>query len=344
MIKAAIVGLGWWGKALVESVEGSEDIQITAGATRTQSDEVREFAALHGFDLRPDHGTLLADPELDAVILSTPHSMHVDQIIAAARAGKHIFCEKPLALTRAEAERAVAAVEKAGVTLALGFNRRFHPEMTGLHQRLAADGLGTALHFEGIMTLPNGLFLPKEHWRSDGAETPCGGLTPLGVHIIDAVIDLFGEVDWVFCQSFRRVVETTSDDTTSILFRLKNGMSGYLSTIMATGPSFRFQIYGSKGWVQLNGVPHVAGASSEERRSRLFGDCVFQPLQGAAESWRAEAYDMSRASLEAFAKAAQGGPAYPVPINEVLHGVSVTEAIIKSAGSESKETVAGAAP
>ena len=92
-------------------------------------------------------------------------------------------------------------------------------------------------------------------------ETPAGGLTPMGVHAIDGMIDLCGEIDTVYCQSFRRVVAVDSDDTTSMLFRMKAGMSGYLGTMTATGPGFSFQVFGSKGWVRLEGMTHVAGAS-----------------------------------------------------------------------------------
>ncbi len=162
---------------------------------------------------------------------------------------------------------------------------------------------------------------------------------PLGVHAIDGMIDLCGPVDRVFCQSFRRAVDIDSDDTTSILFRMRDGMSGYLGTLTATGPGFSFQVFGSEGWVRLEGTTHVAGASSEERRTRLFGTCKFQPAKGAPEVWQAETMDVGRVALEAFAKAASGGPAYPIPVEQMIHGAAVTEAVIRSAGSSQPEEV-----
>jgi predicted dehydrogenase len=161
----------------------------------------------------------------------------------------------------------------------------------------------------------------------------------MGVHAIDGMIDLCGPIDHVFAQSFRRAVPVDADDTTSILLRMKEGMSGYLCTITATGPGFSFHVYGSKGSVRLEGMTHVAGASSEERRTRLFGACKFQPIKGPAETWEAERLDVTRASLEAFAQAARGGPAYPIPTEEMIHGVAVTEAIVRSAASEKVEKV-----
>ena len=334
MIKAAIVGLGWWGKTLVESVQGtSPDIQFVAAASRTQSDEHKAFTQAQKLTLHSTYEQVLADPNVDAVVLATPHSLHTQQVIAAAKAGKHVFCEKPFALTKADADAAVAATTAAKVTLGLGYNRRFHPEMTKLRNQIRSGELGTILHIEATMTFPNGLFLKPDAWRADRHETPCGALTPMGVHAVDGMIDLCGPISQVYCQSFRRVVEVDSDDTTSMLFRMKDGMSGYLGTMTATGPGFSFHVFGSKGSVRLEGMTHVAGASSEERRTRLFGTCKFQPIKGEAQVWEAARLDVTRACLDAFAQAASGGPAFQIPLDQMVHGAAVTEAIIRSAAS-----------
>jgi predicted dehydrogenase len=340
MINAAIVGLGWWGKTLVESAEGSDAIRFVGGATRSISPELKAFAEVHQLRLAENFEALLSDPKIDAVVLATPHSLHARQVIAASGAGKHVFCEKPFTLTKKDAEAAVAAARKAGITLGLGYNRRFHPEMTRLRERIRSGGLGTVMHVEATMTFPNALLLKSTQWRASRSETPCGGLTPMGVHAVDGMIDLCGQIDSVYCQSFRRAVEIDADDTTSILFRMKDGMSGYLGTLTATGPGFSFQVFGSKGWVRLEGMTHVAGASSEERRTRLFGACKFQPAKGEAEVWQAAKLDVGRASLEAFAHAVQGGPAYLIPPDQMVHGAAVTEAIVRSAASGKAEKVA----
>jgi predicted dehydrogenase len=339
MINAAIVGLGWWGRTLVESVQGSDFIRFVAGATRTVSPEVKTFTEAHKLRLAESFEALLQDSNVHAVVLCTPHSMHGPQMVAAAKAGKHVFCEKPFTLTKQDAEQAVEAVRKAGVTLGLGYNRRFHPEMVKLRDRIRSGRLGTLMHVEATMTFANALLLKPTQWRANSSETPCGGLTPMGVHAIDGMIDLCGPIDRVFCQSFRRAVEIDADDTTSILFRMKEGMSGYLGTLTATGPGFSFQVFGSGGSVRLEGMTHVAGASSEERRTRLFGTCKFQPSKGAAEVWEAERLDVGRVTLEAFGKAASGGPAFPIPVEQMIHGAAVTEAVVRSAASGEFERV-----
>ncbi len=143
--------------------------------------------------------------------------------------------------------------------------------MTTLREQIQSGELGTLLHFEATMTFPNALFLKPEAWRADKEETPCGGLTPMGVHAIDGMIDLGGEIEQVFCQSFRRVVQVDSDDTTSMLFRMKNGASGYLGTITATGPGFSFQVFGSKG--------SRAPRRHDARRGRVVRRAPHAPLQ-----------------------------------------------------------------
>src|SRR5258708_14505654 len=156
--------------------------------------------------------------------------------------------------------------------------------MMKLRDRITAGEVGTIQHIEASMTYPNALFLPPTAWRSNKNEAPLGGLAPMGVHAIDAMIYLTGEIDTVYCQSFARTVQTGTDDTTSMLFRMKGGMSGYLGTMTTTGAGFSFQVFGSKGWVRIEGVPHVAGAPSQERRTRPLGGPQVQPGQGPAQT------------------------------------------------------------
>ena len=268
MIDAAIVGLGWWGRTLVESVQGhSDDIRFVAGATGTRTDDTDRFLHTHQMKAADSFQALLSDRCVKAIVLATPDALHGRQVVAAARAGKHVFCEKPLALTRAEADAAIEAVRRTRVTLGLGYTRRFHPEMTRLRERIRSGGLGTVLHVES---------------------TTWGGGTPMGGHAIDGMIDLCGPIDSVYCQSLRRVVVIEGHDATVMLFRMRSGASGYLGTMTGTGPGFSFQVFGSNGWVRLEGLTHAAGAPADEHRSQLFGTCKYQPAKGRSgrAGWR----------------------------------------------------------
>ena len=273
---------------------------------------------------------------VDVVLLATPPGFRPIHLDHAVGAGKHVFCEKPITLTKADAVAAIAACKDAGVVCATGFNRRFHPSIAEA-KKLVDDGtMGTLMHVEGTMCAPNGMFLAKDAWRADKNETPAGGLTPMGVHVIDAYINLFGEIDEVYCQSFRRAVPNDTDDTTSILFRFKNGMSGYLANMLATAPSFRLQGYGLGGSFEIR-KPDL---SSFEFVPNGDGPTTGATGKIEAQSKDFTGFDMVNAELEAFGTACAGGAAYPVPDADVIHGIAVMEAVIKSAQTGKPEKVA----
>ena len=136
MVRAAIIGLGRWGKSLVNSVHGKTDaIQFVAGHSRTRAG-AEDFLKEKNIPFVDSYDAILANKSIDAVVLATPHSQHAEQVIAATKAGKHIHCEKPLTLDLPSAKAAVDAAKKAGLVLAVGFNRRFHPSVDRKSTRL----------------------------------------------------------------------------------------------------------------------------------------------------------------------------------------------------------------
>lgn len=323
VVNAAIVGLGRWGQTLVASVEGkSETIRFTVGVTRRPA-KAAEFAAARRIALGDDYDAVLADPNIDAVVLATPHSQHAEQTVAAARAGKHIFVEKPFTLTKASAEGAVDAVERAGVVLALGHNRRFLPSIAELRRRIASGALGEISHVEANASGSGALRYRPGAWRASRAESPSGGMAGMGIHMVDTMIGLFGRISKVHAQSLQLVTDVGIDDTTSILLRFENGMSGYLATLAATAPAWRLQVFGSHSWVEIR----------EESRFEA------RSLKGKPEVIDYPPFDKERAELEAFAAAIAGDAAYPVPPADAIHGIAVFEAINRSAESGVTVTV-----
>ncbi|MGE0715893.1 MAG: Gfo/Idh/MocA family protein, partial [Alphaproteobacteria bacterium] len=237
MLKAAVVGLGRWGQVLVNAAQGSEKIGFVAGCTRTPA-KATEFAAARGFDLLPDYAAVLADPRVEAVVLATPHTQHAEQVAQAAAAGKHVFCDKPFTLTKATAEAALAACRKAAVTVCVGHNRRFLPAYAEIGRMIRAGELGRVLHVEGAITGPGGFSFPPGGWRASPDESPAGGMTAMGIHMVDAMIGLVGPIAAVSALSWRRALEIPIDDTTAMLFRFAGGESGSLFTSPATGQSW----------------------------------------------------------------------------------------------------------
>ena len=129
MIQTAVIGLGWWGRHIIETLHGNSDKILIKSAFDVFPDQCIDFCLKRNISLKKDFDEILQASDIEAVILATPHSIHENQIIASAEAGKHIFCEKPLALTYRGAQFAVDACEKAGVKLGIGHERRFEPAM-----------------------------------------------------------------------------------------------------------------------------------------------------------------------------------------------------------------------
>ena len=332
MINAAIVGLGRWGQRLVDAVQGdgvaaSTLIRFRKGHTRTPA-KAQAYAARRGIDLVESLDALLDDRTIDAVVLATPHSGHVSQVLQCAQAGRAVFVEKPLALNLKDALRLRAACAAAGVVLAVGHNRRFFPAMREL-RKLASDGtLGTLLHVEGNFSGSFGLEYDASVWRASEKEAPGGGLTLMGVHIFDAMIDLMGPITLVGATSLRQVLKIELDDTSACALRFAGGQSGYMSTLTATARLWRLQLFGTRGWAHV--LDHEV----------LEVGMVGQPVRRL--TWPVE--DAERFVMEAFARAVAGDAPYPVPLDDVLNGIAAMDAFVRSAATGGASiAVAGAA-
>lgn len=318
MLDAAIVGMGRWGQTLVQSVQGRSDagIRFVAGSTGTP-EKARAWAEAQGIRLHGSYEDVLADPAVKAVVLATPHRQHADQVIAAARAGKHVFVEKPFTLSKASAEAAVAACREAGVVLALGHNRRFLPAVAEAKRLLAEGAIGTLLHVEGHISGPAAQGYTPGMWRADRAESPLGGMGGMGIHMVDMIINLAGRFREVTVRSHARVSRTI-DDTTAMLATLESGATVTFATLALAPRVWRVALFGTDGILEM---------PSHNRLS-------FVPREGNG-AWAKDfpPTDIERAELIAFAAAAAGGPAYPLPTEDAIHGVSVFEAMIGAAAS-----------
>ncbi len=326
MIRAAILGLGRWGRSLVNSVHGkSREIEFVAAHTRTR-------AAAEGFcrDKRlrfvESYQEILADPGIHAVVLATPHSRHAEQIALAAVAGKHVFVEKPMTLDLASAHAAAASAEKAGVLLAVGFNRRFHPSIVEIRKRRQDGRLGAIVAMVGQHTTSTQSFLAADNWRSDPEEVPAGAMTAVGVHLMDHMIEFGGRIRAVHCVTGVHG-QGPAEDTTTVLLTHEGGATATIFCSVATATNFSFAVYGSKG------LAEISGASLQNFRFVPISD---RPPDGPVTAPPAEhldfvGFDMLHAELTAFARAIADKTPYPVPLADVLHGMAVFDAVVRSA-------------
>lgn len=330
MIRAAIIGLGSWGQNLVRSVHPtSSSIEFVAGATRTP-DKARDFAEKYGLRMLPSYEDVLADPDIDAVVLATPHSMHTDQIVQAAQAGKHVFTEKPLGLDAASAQRAAQACADHGVTLGVGYNWRYQPALQAIRQMIDDGTLGRVLHIEGNFCGPSAYRFPKGHWRHDRDEVPAGGMTGRGIHVIDAMLYLAGHVQQVTAQSLRLAQDFGVDDTTSMLLQFDSGATGYLGTIIATAETWRMQVFGSNGWVEVGDVEHLH--TWELKTCMIDRDNITVKQRPVVKTFPQTSTE--RSELEHFAQEAAARRPLVVPGGDAVHNVALLEAVIASTKSQ----------
>jgi predicted dehydrogenase len=232
MIDAAIVGLRRWGKTLVEAVQGnSETLRFTHAVSRDPQRH-RDFAGRHGLEVVGALEWVLADPTIDAVVIATPHSLHCQQIIAAADAGKAVFCEKPLTLKKSEGARAIDACRAAGVVLGVGTDKRFYPSLRELIRTARGGELGKILHLEAHFS--NEVAGTFTEWRYSLDESPAGGMTGTGIHVLDALIAVAGPVRRVQGLLLSHKPPPDPLDSLSVLLEFASGISGILAAVRST--------------------------------------------------------------------------------------------------------------
>jgi predicted dehydrogenase len=325
MIDAAIVGLGRWGKAIVESVQGkSGRLRFVRGVCQ-KPDQLASFAAAHGFEVGSDFAAAIADPRVRAVVLATPHLCHVDQVIAVARLGKPMWCEKPLALTLAEAKRAVDACRDAGVVLALGNNRRCLASMRELKQVVVEGALGDLLLLEGQFCNEHSTRVAGG-WRDDPRQAPGAGLTGTGVHILDAFVNLAGPIAEVDARSFVQKPPPDPRDSIAALVTFESGATGVLATMRAAPAYWRVHLFGTSGWAEARDETTLTVARNGQR-----------PQLHALPQ-----VDSLSVLLDAFAESVETGEPFPVTTMQMLQVVSAFEAIIRSASERRPVRVARA--
>jgi predicted dehydrogenase len=312
MINAAIVGLGRWGRTLVEASVGHARLKIIR-AVEPAMDGARDFCTRHNLDLTDSIGAMLADSSIDAVLLATPHSLHPAQVMACAAARKQVFCEKPLALHRADAARMFAACREAGVGLAVGHNRRFWPSMRALRDITANRELGSILHIEGHNSNENSQNVTAG-WRLSPEESPGGGLTGAGLHVLDGFVSILGPVHRVYAKLSLREAGPPPLDTATLALDFANGVTGTLATIRATPFYWRVHVFGTEGSAEvLDEVTLVLRKTGSKPQQMIY-----------------PAIDVLGAELDAFADMVALKQPFLVSEAQVLATLSAFEAALQS--------------
>lgn len=330
MLKVAVVGLGWWGRIIVGLLKGSDKLKTVVGVDLA-SGAGEGFCQENGLEFSSDFEKTINNPNIDGVILCTPHSLHCEQILRAAAAKKHVFCEKPLSLTRTDAARAIEACRVNGVALAVGHERRFEPPLLELQRLARAGDLGTLLQVEANFSQDKFLAMAPDNWRMSEKEAPAGPMTATGIHMLDLSIGLLGPASSVLARVRQLGSNLANGDTLGVLVTFKSGANALISAILATPFEGRFAVYGSKGWAEVRDKAHPESPQgwtlTVSRRGKEKLVTQYPPAQALL------------ANLDAFADAATGRAPYPVPQGQMLDNIAALEAIFRSVKTGNIENV-----
>ncbi len=315
-VRVASIGLGWWGGTLAE--KGRQAGLDIVGCYARNPEQRVEFAAVHGGRPAQSFEELLDDPELEAVLIATPHSTHADLVIAAAQAGKHVFVDKPFTLTVADGKRAMRAAETAGVVLQVGHNRRRQPATRRLKQMVESGDLGMIHYAEANLSYPKGLN-PRTGWRGDPAESPAGGMAGLGVHMADNLNYLLGPATRVVAFSKKIIGVGALDDATTATLEYESGPLAFLGTTMVIPDIARTAVWGTEAaaWNELDGERFYVQQTGEKDR-----------VEQAVET-----LDTVVDELEEFASNARTGARPETGGPEALEATAVLEGIVESAAT-----------
>ena len=330
MLNVAVAGLGWWGKTIVPLLARSTRLRPVLLVEPNPA--AQAFAAQAGIPVVATLAAALADPKVQAVILCTPHSTHCEQIVAAASAGRHVFCEKPFCMTRVEVTRALQAVSAAGVAVGVGHERRFEAPVADLMRRADAGELGTLVQVEGNFSQDKFIGLAADNWRMSVREAPAGPLTATGIHMFDLAIRFLGAGENVLARVRQLGSPLVNGDTLGALMTHQSGANALISAILATPFMGRFAVYGSHGWSEIRDRNHPESPQGWIVRTKLRGAEVktkeYAPMPAVL------------ANLEAFADAALGVAPYPVPHAQIRATVCALEAVVRSVESGGIEPIA----
>ncbi|MGH7117729.1 MAG: Gfo/Idh/MocA family protein [Acetobacteraceae bacterium] len=327
----ALVGVGWWGRKMLSVLErASDDIRVVR-AIEPNLDAVRAICAEKSIALTADYDDALNDPTVEAVVLATPHALHEAGIEAAVAAGKHVFCEKPLALKKAGAERATTLCREAGLVLGMGHERRWEPPIAGMLAKADAGELGRIQQIEANFSHDKFLSLARNNWRLNAEQAPAGGMTATGIHLLDLSVRLLGPAESVLCICQRLASDLPQGDTVAAYVRFRGGGTSYVSASLANPFISRFAVFGSKGWIDIRDKAHVeAPAGWVVTSASADGSIIVVEVPPA---------EPVKDNLVAFARAVRQAEPYPITSEQLVDDIALLEAVFASALSGRIEPV-----
>jgi predicted dehydrogenase len=306
-VKVGIVGLGRWAKVLTRASQKSDKLKIVAGYSRSE-DKRAAFAQEMGVPAAPDLRTMLADPAIKGVILTVPNEQHLPVAAEVARAGKHVYTEKPIASTLEEGLEIEALERLHGITVTVGHSARLMGGIRTIRDAIDAGELGRVAFMEANFSNERALELTPSTWRWYKARAPGGPLSQLAIHQFDVLHYLGGEiVEASSMASKLSPVGAEVDDQSMTTLRFADGKLGYVGSCWTSPGIFAVRVFGSKGLMHYE---IDFGTWDTPDKLHLTSTLYIQRGKdgyGKREELKVPESDMFRAELEMFADSCASG-------------------------------------
>ncbi len=330
-VKMGIVGLGRWAKVLTRAVSGkSERLQIVAGYSRSQvkRDEFQKEFNVPGV---PDMQAMLSDPDIKGVILTVPNEQHLPLAEMVAKAGKHVYTEKPIAQTLADGLKIEALEKQYGVTVTVGHSARLMAGIRIIKDHIDRDALGRVGFMEANFSNERALELTPQTWRWYKDRAPGGNLSQLCIHQFDVLHLLGGPVVEVSSMASKlSPVGAEVDDQSMNIIRFADGKLGYVGSSWTSPGIFAVRVFGSKGLMHYEidfgtwDTPHLLHKASVLYIQRG------KDGWGKREELRIPESDMFRAELEMFADSCVSGKSGELTAYNGNVAVAMVDAALRS--------------
>jgi predicted dehydrogenase len=245
-LRVGCIGMGWWSDVLADAIARSGKLAIAACYTRSP-DKRAAFAAKYGCRPAASYEAMLADPTIEAIINTTPNDVHLATTGAAAAAGKHVFLDKPIANTVSDGRAITAVCAKAGVVLALGYQRRRESQFRWIRRQIDDGVFGKLVNAEANISRDRLGKIDLSSWRYQAAGMPGGVMLQIGIHYADVFEYLLGPITAVYGQLVRLVLPGDNPDVASLVFEHENGALSTLNASYASASEYYLtNIYGKE--------------------------------------------------------------------------------------------------
>ena len=259
-LRVAVLGIGWWSDVLADACKRSSLFDIATCFTRS-ADKRAAFAAKYKCAQAESYEAILKDASIEAIINTTPNNIHLETTRAAADAGKHVFLDKPIANTVAEGREIAKIGDKAGIVLALGYQRRRESHFRWIKNEIDAGRFGKLVQAEGNISRDRLGKIDLTSWRYQSTGMPGGVMLQIGIHYVDVLEMLMGEVKRVTGRSNQLVLPGDNPDVANLILEHENGaLSNLTASYASASEYYMMNIYGKEAsayYDLFNGLRHL---------------------------------------------------------------------------------------